>query len=329
MKMKEKQIISKFFVPLTGRNKNSFNLKNDGALINNCKDDEEYIITTDTVIENVHFFSNDCPEKIAQKALRVNISDLAAMGALPSDYLINLTLSKSVTEEWLYLFTKGLKKDMKKYKIKLIGGDSTFHKGPAVISITATGIIKKGKILKKTEAKENDLICISGEIGNSYLGLLLLNKKIPKNTISEKSENYLIERYHIPSPKIALGNILCGLASSATDISDGLISDLEEICNYSNSGANISIPEINFSKAAKEIFNKIPSLRNKCLSGGDDYELIFTISKNKYDKLIKKLKDKKIKISVIGKIKKEKGIKIFDENKNLYYPEKKGFEYII
>lgn len=327
--MKEKEIIEKFFLPLAKKNKHSFCLKNDGALLSKIQNNEQRIVTTDSIIENIHFFENDPPDKIAQKALRVNISDLAAMGAIPDSYVLNITLSAKTNEKWLSLFSNGLKKDMAKYKINLLGGDTTIHDGPIIISITAFGILSKDKSLKKSTAVEKDLICISGSIGNSFLGLLLLKGLIPKDVISKVSEKYLIESYHLPSPKVELGNKLCDFASAATDISDGLISDLQDICGYSKVGANIKIKSIEFSKAAKEVFSKFPKLKNESLSAGDDYEIIFTISRNKHAQLIAESKIYKSKIFIIGEITKNKDIKIFDENNNIYLPKELGFQHKI
>jgi thiamine-monophosphate kinase len=251
-----------------------------------------YAVTKDVLISGVHFFENDEPFNLARKSLRVNLSDLAACGAVPFGFMLGLALPKNTTEGWLSEFAKGLKADIDEFDFALLGGDTTKHDGALVISVTAIG--KTVNPLKRSGAKVGDNIFVSGNIGDSFIGL----KRKP---IGIKDQ--FTQKYDLPNPQVALGQKLVGVATSCIDISDGLLADLNHICIASNVGAEIDAAQIPTSKCEYDIMQLI--------TAGDDYELCFTAPVDALDGCYK-----------IGKIVAGSGIKL---NGRAVAP--KGFEH--
>jgi len=278
---------------------------------------EDLVFTKDTLVAGVHFFQDDSPELIAQKAQRVNLSDLAAMGAKPEGYLLSLALPKSGlnVDKWVSGFAGGLLKGQNDYGWQIWGGDTVSTTGPITISITAIGSVKRGEFLSRSGANPGDQIYVSGEIGDAACGLKILNMGI-----DQESNRYLIGRYHLPVPRIKLGKSLVGIATSAMDISDGLMADIGHICEESNVGAVINYHQIPTSKALINFLKSNHLETNEDYSylvwnGGDDYELLFTISKEKEDDVKKISKELGVGLTKIGEITADcKAILVDDDN---------------
>jgi thiamine-monophosphate kinase len=262
--LKEFDFINSMLKPLAG--KNSFGLNDD------CAHFDGFVVTKDILTAGVHFFADDAPYDLARKALRVNLSDIASCGAKPFGFLIAVTLPKNTPEKWLREFTRGLKADITKYKFQLLGGDTTTHNGPLVISVTALGKTKKP--ITRTGAKVGDNIFVSGKIGEGFIGL------------QTRSGKYLL-----PNPRIELGQKLRGKASACIDISDGLLADLNHICKASGVGAEVFSSQIPIPKSKYKL--------HELITGGDDYELCFTSKLPSFPGCTK-----------IGKIVKGSGIKL-------------------
>ncbi len=237
----------------------------------------DLIFTKDALVADVHFFSSDPADRIAQKAMRVNLSDLAAMGAKPVGYLVALAIPRDMKniDEWVAGFASGLKMDQDIFGWSLFGGDTVSTTGPLTISITAIGLVKSGQALRRFGAKLGDDIYVSGNLGDSALGLKCLTDKI------SPSNNILIDRYYLPIPRIKLGQNLWGIASSVMDISDGLVGDIGHIAALSGLGAEIKDELIPKSEAAGKFLEIFPQYKNLIWQGGDDYELLFTAPANK------------------------------------------------
>ena len=254
----------------------------DDASFVSTNSNTQQVNSIDTSIEGVHFLATMTAENIAYRSCVVALSDLAACGARPQWYSIALTLPE-LDEDWLQGYSSGLKKFSEEYRIPLIGGDTT--KGPLTISVQVMGEVDKGKTLLRSKAKADQLIFVSGVIGDAYLGLIELQND-PK---SEKNVN----SYLYPKARIDLGLSLIDLATAAIDISDGLIQDLELICNASGVGAEV-------------YFEKIPTSKNnktlELINSGDDYELCFTADEDKLDQIIKLSKTLNIPLTEIGRI---------------------------
>ncbi|MEQ1788983.1 MAG: thiamine-phosphate kinase [Rickettsiales bacterium] len=307
--MNEFSLISKYFKPLAENFSGSLELSDDAAILTQpagC----ELVITKDALSEGVHFLGNENPALIAGKALRVNISDLAAMGATPICYFLALILPRDTSEEWLEKFALGLKQTQKEFNISLAGGDTTATNATLSISITAIGSIPNGTALRRNGAKIGDDIYVSGTLGDSALGLELLQK-------GEKND-FLINRYLTPQPRIKLGIALRGVANSAMDISDGLVQDLEHICTASNVGATIYSDKIPLS---------VKGELQAALTGGDDYELLFTASPDKKTTIEQLAESLSLPLTYIGKITSGNAVQVLDKTGRTIELKKKGFSH--
>jgi thiamine-monophosphate kinase len=298
----EFDFIKKYLSSKEKNSKYSLNFNDDVGLV------DGKIYSTDTICEDIHFFSSDEPNLIAKKLIRVNVSDIVSKGVRPKYCLFNFSVGKKIDEKWISNFMKGLSSDIQFFKLNLIGGDTTKTLDKTVLSLTIFGNLINDKFVRRSSAKRNDYIYVSGTIGDSALGLHC-KKKLRVN-ILKKHKEFLLNRYLKPTPRIDLVNYINKNASASTDISDGLYSDLNNICRASNLGADIDFNTIPLSNSARAIISKYPKLNRLVLSGGDDYELLFTGK----DGL-----DRNKNITKIGKMKKGYNINItdFDDITNL------------
>ena len=271
----------------------------DDAAIFNLDSGYQLVTTTDTLSEGVHFFKDDSPENVAYKSLAVNLSDIAAMGAIAKWFTLAITLPK-VDEIWLKKFSESLKETSSKYNVSLIGGDTT--RGPLNITITMMGVVEKSKAIKRSGANNGDNIYISGEIGDAALCL----KKINEGEKPDKAEMIKLNR---PIPRLDLGYALNGVASSCIDISDGLEQDLSHIIKASKVGAIIDVKKLPLSQLVCK-YIKGNNDWSVPLCGGDDYELCFTAPKIFNSKIINIAKICKIRITKIGVISDSNNLKI-------------------
>ena len=287
----------------------------DAALI---KKDTNHLwaISTDMLNEKTHFFQNTNPFNLGWKALAVNISDIYAMGGVPKFALLAIALPK-VKENWMKEFSNGLFSCAKKYKVELIGGDTS--KGPLSISICILGEVLKKNILLRSNAKKEDDIWVTGELGLAALGLAKLKSKIElPQSLSKKAIRALEKPMLYPSIIKSMGR----LSHSAIDISDGLIADLTHILEASNVGANIFLKDIPMSTWIKK--NKLFDIG---LSGGDDYQLLFTAPKKNRNKINLVSKMPSIKLVRIGSIQKDKSLNIIDHKGMQYKLKKWGYDH--
>lgn len=272
--MDEFDIIKTYFQPLAENFGGSLSLIDDAALLNVGKD-RQLVITNDILTAGVHFFENDPADFVARKSLRVNLSDIAAMGAKPVTYLLALSLPSPPDHSWLKLFSRGLQGDQDRYGICLSGGDTASTPGPLSISITMLGHIQANKALMRSTARSGDDIWVSGTIGDASVALKFLKGTI--NVGNLETRKYLLDRLHLPEPRLELGNALIGIASSVTDVSDGLVADLGNICSASGLGAIVKGAQIPLTKRVSNLMRESQNLKlSDLLSGGDDYELLFT-----------------------------------------------------
>ena len=292
--MNEFSIIEKYFKPLAD-NKVALNLTDDAAILS-PDPEHDLVLTKDAIAANTHFFAHDNPTNIAKKLLRVNLSDLAAMGADPAYYMLAAFFNKSTKESWIADFATGLKEDVEEFGGVLIGGDTVKTDAPNAFSLTAIGMVEKGRALKRNKAKVDDLVYVSGYIGDSFLGLQILNEKL--SSLPSQEAEYLIDRYYLPQPRLSLGQKLVGIASSAIDISDGLVSEINHICKSSEVGIEIKLEDVPISNAAK-----ITSIdKIKLITGGDDYELLFTCDAKHKNDIEQIAKSCSIPLSLIGRV---------------------------
>jgi len=313
----EKKLIEKYLLPLA-KNKESLFLKNDAAYFKK----QNLVISTDMMVEDKHFKKSIDPNLLAKKLVRINLSDIAAMGAVPDGIFLNIALPKSNIQHWLKAFTSGLKSDMKKFNLKLYGGDMSSSE-KIFLSLTVLGKTDN-YCHKKNYTKSNSDIFVTGFIGDAGLGYELMTNDSIFNC-SEKSKKRLIKKLLLPEPRLSVGKQLLNNVELCTDISDGLLGELSLIASQSNKQANIFLDKIPLSFASKELFMKnkkhINDLWEIILSGGEDYELLFCSSKKQ--KIDNNLKQ----ISKIGYFSSGKGVRIFDCNGKEFKTNKYGFSH--
>jgi thiamine-monophosphate kinase len=266
----EDELIARVFAPIAGPA--ALGLNDDAALIDASS--EATVATVDMLVAGVHFFPDHPPAAIAKKALRVNLSDLAAKGASPVGFLLSLALPGGWTNDWLAAFAAGIAEDARNYAAPLIGGDTTATPGPLTISITALG--RTPRFVPRAGAKPGDAIYVSGTIGDAALGLALRKDSALATRLSPQARAHLLDRYLLPRPRLDLVPLLRAHASAAMDVSDGLAGDLAKLCRASSVGAEVETPLVPLSDAAREAIAIAPGLFETALTGGDDYEILFT-----------------------------------------------------
>jgi thiamine-monophosphate kinase len=322
--MDEFDIIDRYFAPLAAENQNALGLTDDAALVH-PPTGHELVIAKDAIVQGVHFIGDETPADIARKLLRVNLSDMAAMGAKPYGYLLALMLPSSTDNTWFASFARGLREDQKRYGITLLGGDTTHTQGELCLSATMLGWTPVGAALKRRGAKAGDDLYVSGTIGDGALGVRVARGE--PRIASRESRNYLLQRYRLPEPRVMLGQRLKGIATSCMDISDGLVQDLGHICECSHVGAKIDFPLIPLSQAARAVLPKIQSPYETVLAGGDDYELLFTAPPEAAKALSALARKLDIRIGRIGSIVKGNRIKVMNEQGKMLILKRRGYSH--
>uniref|UniRef100_UPI003A918FE5 thiamine-phosphate kinase n=1 Tax=Kordiimonas sp. TaxID=1970157 RepID=UPI003A918FE5 len=298
----EFDLIAKYFAPLAGPE--GLGLTDDAACIS-PRPGKSLIITKDVIVGGVHFLDTDAADSIAHKALAVNLSDLAAKGAVPKYYLLGLCLPKNIDEVWLAGFAAGLKALQETYGFTLAGGDTTSSLGPVMVSVTAIGEVGVGHMLRRNGARAGDLVFVSGTLGEAALGLKCLRDEL-------EHDDGLVRRYHYPTPRVGLGPALVGLAGGSADISDGLLADLGHICETSNLGADIEEGALPVSDKVRALLSDRSDLAACVYSGGDDYELVFTAPEARQLDIEAAANEQGVPVTVIGRISGTPGIRLVD-----------------
>ncbi len=269
----EFELIEKYFAPLSADQPGAFALTDDAAVLEIAAG-RRLVFSIDTLVAGVHFLEDEPAETTAAKLLRVNLSDLAAMGAVPLAYALSTALPENVDSGWLEGFARGLAADQEVFQITLVGGDTVATPGPLTLTLAALGTIGEGGELRRAAAEPGDTVYVSGTIGDGALGLMAQGGEL--ETVTPQERAFLVERYRRPEPRLALGQRLVGLAHAAIDVSDGLVADLGHVCRASGVDATIDAPRLPLSPAARAALEAEPRLIERILTGGDDYELLFT-----------------------------------------------------
>ena len=277
----EDRLIARHFKPLA-RTKGAFGLLDDVAAITppaGC----DLVLTVDGIVGGVHFFPDDPADLIARKALRVNLSDLAAKGAKPLGFLLTLALPKHAGDRWLMRFAHGLGSDADRFGCPLLGGDTVRTPGPVTISITAFGAVPRGTMVRRNGARAGDRVLVTGTIGDAALGLLLRHdrKNAARWGLNRARHNHLTARYLVPEPPDNIAVAVRKYASAAMDVSDGLVGDLAKLCRASGVTASIEAARVPLSRAAQTALTNAPALLATILTGGDDYQVLATVPARK------------------------------------------------
>lgn len=314
--------IRRFFAPLAGPG--GLGLRDDAALVD-CGGGRRLVVTADAIVAGVHYLPQDPPELVARKLLRVNLSDLAAMGARPLHYLLTTALPPELGPDWLARFAAGLREDQRRFGIDMLGGDSVGTTGPAVLSLTAIGEVVVGKEVRRSGAKIGDFVWVSGTIGDAFLGLKLLRGAYPE--LQPEHRDYLIGRFQIPEPRTELGPLLSGLAHSMIDVSDGLLADLAHICEIARLAAVVELCLVPLSPAAQTIIAEDAAIRPRLTAAGDDYELLFTAPAKAAGSLVALSSRLGIPITMIGKIEPGSGVQLVDADGRVVPVETIGYRH--
>lgn len=318
--MGEFDLIKRYFLRKSLQNDVILSVGDDCA-ITSIPTGYQLAITTDTLVEGTHFLPSISPADLAYKSVAVNLSDLAAMGATPTWMSLALTLPE-IKEEWLAEFSQSLFAILERYGVSLIGGDTT--KGSLSITLTAQGFLPENQGLFRHQAKVGDWIFVSGFLGDSAAGLdlLLQNRKI-----ENESDRYLIQRHLRPTPRVELGLALRSFSCCALDISDGLLADLGHILERSQVGAEIYLENLPLSHHLCTQYEQTQA-EKFALTGGEDYELCFTVSEEKREEMEQVLRSQGIKVTCIGQIlPATSGLNLLKNGKKMALPTHIGFDH--
>jgi thiamine-monophosphate kinase len=263
------------------------------------------VLTTDAIVGGVHFFPEDAADTVAGRALRVNLSDLAAKGARPLGFLLSLALPREIGEQWLEGFAQGLRADADLFGCPLFGGDTDRTPGPIVVSIAMFGTVPEGTMVRRAGAKAGDRVFVTGTIGDAALGVMMRNGKRWK--LDEPQRQHLLSRYLVPQPRNALAEAVRIHASAAMDISDGLAGDFGKLCRVSGVAADVDVARVPLSEAARAVIAANPDAVESVLTGGDDYEIICTVPPAKAGSFQAAAGAANVAVSEIGEIKAGEG----------------------
>ena len=272
----EDDLIARFFAPIAGPQ--GLGLLDDAALLT-PPSGADLVLTKDALVAGVHFFVDDPPGAIARKALRVNLSDLAAKGAEPLGFLLALALPDAWSAAWLEAFARGLGEDAIFYRCPLFGGDTVKSAGPLMISITAVGAVPRGRMARRTGVRQGDILYVSGTIGDAALGLRVRLGQAP--ALAEPHRVHLQDRYLLPQPRNALAPAMREFAHGGMDVSDGFVGDLKKMLRVSGVGARVDLARLPLSAAAQAAIGADPGLFAVAATGGDDYEILAAVADDK------------------------------------------------
>lgn len=298
----EEAMIARFFRPLA-RAAGAHDLADDAASFTppeGC----DLVLTKDALVAGVHFFADDPADAVAQKALRVNLSDLAAKGADPAGFLLAIALPDGLGPDWLEAFARGLGADADAYGCPLHGGDTVRTPGPLMVSVTAFGTLPRDSMVHRSGARPGDVVLVTGTIGDAALGLVARNDpaRAAGWGLSADERAHLATRYLLPQPRHALAAVLRMLGSAAMDVSDGLAGDLAKLCRASGVSAEVDVAAVPLSAAVRRATTADPGLMTVALTGGDDYEILCTVADGDVPAFTAAARAAGVAVSVIGRI---------------------------
>lgn len=305
----EFEAIARFFAPLAKGEAGALGLTDDAAILAPASG-HDFLITVDMLTAGVHFLADDPPDLVARKLLRVNLSDLAAMGATPRAYFLALGLPASVDVAWFEAFCGGLAADQASFGVSLAGGDTTSTPGPLVLSLTAIGEAPEGAAIRRSTAKAGEDVYVTGTIGDAALALGIFDGRL--RDLPAADAKLLMDRYRLPEPRVTFGPALRGLASAMIDVSDGLLADLGHICETSGIGAEIDFSRVPLSTAAAPLVAATPALAATIVTGGDDYELLFAAPPAVRDAIVATGKRLGVPVARIGRTVPGAGVRLLD-----------------
>jgi thiamine-monophosphate kinase len=295
----EDSLIARYFRPIA-TDPGAFGLDDDAAAFS--PDGNDIVVTTDAIVEGVHFLPDDPPDTVARKALRVNLSDLSAKGATPAGFVLTLAL-RSPEDGWLKPFAAALGEDAAQFGCPLLGGDTVSTPGPIMVSVTVFGRVPPGRMVHRNGAKPGDRVMVSGTIGDAALGLAILGGgKVHAAATNAAARDALVGRYRVPQPRMAMAAIVRDHASAAMDVSDGLAGDLAKLCGVSGVSAAIDLQSIPLSDAARDLVSRGIVGLETLIAGGDDYEILCAVPEDRTEAFAQAAQRAGVAVSSIGTV---------------------------
>jgi thiamine-monophosphate kinase len=311
----EDRLIADVFKPIA-THPGALALSDDAAFVTPAPG-TDVVLKTDAIIGGVHFFAEDDARDVARKALRVNLSDLAAKGATPLGFLVSLALPKDTSADWLMRFALGLREDAEAYQCPLFGGDTDRTPGPVMVSISMFGSVPQGAMVRRAGAKPGHRVFVTGTIGDAALGLVLRQGATWGLAAAQRA--HLMSRYLLPQPRNALAETVRAYASAAMDVSDGLAGDLTKLCRVSGVAATIDVAALPLSDAARAVVAADAALRETALTGGDDFEILCTVPPARADAFRAAAQAAGVPVTDIGAIEAGEGARFLDNGRELAF----------
>ncbi len=298
----EDRLIRQFFKPIA-THPGALGLSDDAAFLA-APEGTDLVLKTDAIVGGVHFLPDDPPGEIARKALRVNLSDLAAKGAKPLGFLLSLAIPAKIGPDWLQAFSEGLKVDSKEFGIPLFGGDTDRTPGPVTVAIFVLGSVPRGTMTRRAGAKPGDRIYVTGTIGDGALGLRLHQDRALEARwgLSQPDADHLRSRYRLPQPRLGIADVVRTHASAAMDVSDGLAGDFAKLCQVSGVSAEIEAGRVPLSPGARQALSTDGTLLETILTGGDDYEVLCTIAEDRVPSFERAAAKSGVAMTEIGRV---------------------------
>lgn len=303
-------LIADLFAPLARGFPGALGLTDDAALLA-AQPGSDTVVTVDAMVAGIHFLPDDPAGLVARKLVRVNLSDLAAKGARPFAVLLAAAFPRGTGTDWLEAFAAGLGRDLAEFGVALIGGDTVATPGPLTLSLTAFGRVDAGRALLRSGARPGDRLWLTGTLGDGALGLSAAQGTLAG--VDEPDLAFLADRYRLPQPRVSVGPRLVGLASAGMDVSDGLVQDLGHLCRASGVGAVVERAQVPLSPAARRAVAGDDSRLARVLTGGDDYELLFTAPPGGTEALHLVAAETGVALTSIGRIVEGAGVTVLDE----------------
>ncbi|UTA47521.1 thiamine-phosphate kinase [Simiduia sp. 21SJ11W-1] len=318
MALSEFELIKRYFFQSARAFGVNMGIGDDCALLS-VPENKVLAVSMDTLVGGIHFPRNADPELIAERALRVNLSDLAAMGAEPLWFTLGLTMPKA-DEQWLEGFSRGLFACADQYNIALVGGDTT--RGPLAITIQVHGAVEQDYAFMRGNARVGDVIYVTDQLGNAAAALAVIRQEL---SVGKSAFSYFMQHYYRPVPRLKEAKLLRGITHCAIDVSDGLLADLGHICEESGVGAKVDIERVPVSTALNKVA-EAEQIANWALGGGDDYQLCFTVPQAKMAKVEQLIADGKLNATAIGEIVKGGDVTCLLDGEP-YEPSRRGYSH--
>ncbi|MEE4245977.1 MAG: thiamine-phosphate kinase [Kangiellaceae bacterium] len=319
MSFTEFNLIERFFVRDNPERKDVVLGIGDDCALLNVPEGQSLAVSMDTLVEGVHFLHDTAAADVAHKAMAVNLSDLAAMGAEPAWVTLSLSIPR-IDMGWLQAFSDTFHELLTHYGLQVVGGDTT--KGPLSLTLQVHGFVPSNVAVRRNGAVKGDIICVTGPLGDGAVGLMIAQQRL---AAQGEMRDHLLSRYYRPKPRVAAGIALRSRASAAIDISDGLVQDLGHICKASGVGAIINAEKLPLSESAKSVLGD-DRVIEAALGGGDDYEICFTVSEDNYRKVESALESVGVPCHAIGRMAGKEGVKVLRDGEPLVL-QQGGFDH--